>query len=58
MSERNANRDLADTARMRSLDALRDDLERTQPMPVIARHIRSTEAALQSAAAWPQRVKP
>jgi hypothetical protein len=45
MSESNANRDLADTARMRGLDALRDDpLEDTQRLGVTMRRSRSHEA--------------
>jgi hypothetical protein len=45
MSESDANRDLADTARMRGLATLqRDPLEDTQPMPVADRRMRQWDA--------------
>lgn len=54
MSESDANRDLADTARMRGIEPLPPDpLEDTQRMDVDARRTRQREATLQSMAQWP-----
>lgn len=46
MSEHTANKALSETARLRSLALVEfDDLERTQPLPVIVRRERQAEAS-------------